>query len=127
MADADVSVPVTEQKFQKVDLPSLPRGVCKVSASGTHIRVSTYVMHVYFDMCGIYIDRMLRHKADSALFFGLSVGMPIVVGAAGMAGASRETCQRVACAAACVVKTEAARTLGASDEFLRIPEFLPFP
>jgi hypothetical protein len=125
MADVDV----TEQKFQKVDLPSLPRGVCKVSVSGTHIRVSTYVMHVYFDMCGIYVDIRLRHQAVAVLFWGMPVGAPIALGAASVAGASRETCQRVACAAARVVKTEAARTLGASasDEFLRIPAFLPLP
>jgi hypothetical protein len=97
-----VPVPVTRQKFQKVDLPSLPQGVCKVSASDTHIRVTTYAMHLYFDMRGIYVDRLIRKRTLGVVMFGMYVGYA-AVGAACVAGASRKTCQRVASAAAASV------------------------
>ena len=85
---------IYEQIFHKIDLKSLPKGICKVKASRTTIRISTYTDHLFFDLNGKKLGRIRRNQ----VFYGLALpvlGMAIQ-GVAHLCNASTITCRNLA-------------------------------
>lgn len=93
--DDDVSDDKTDQMYRKIDLKSLPKGICKVASTESRIRISTHTCHYFFNKNGSYTGFNHRTGTKIALMGGFYLGHFVVAGVY-IFDASIKTCREVA-------------------------------